>query len=644
MCGIAGIWHLDKKPLSKNKISDFTNSMSHRGPDGFDYYIDEAAELGFGHRRLAILDLTSSGDQPFSYADGRYWMVFNGEIYNFLELREELKRYGYNFQSDSDTEVVLAAYDRWGKECLEKFNGMWAFAIWDTKKQTLFLARDRFGIKPLYYTFEHDTFFAFASETIAFKRLHDFQRRIDSAKLTKAIEDPFSLEGIGHTIFEQIFSVLPGHYVEYIRGGAFTQKRWWSTIEHIEKPVESYESQVEQFKNMFEDACRLRMRSDVPIATALSGGVDSSSVYAMLYTLMQKDIDRNRIPSDWRKAIVATLPGTALDESEYAKQVADKVGGDVRYIEPDYSHLVETIIHSTIHFDSIYITPLNIAGDIYKSMRENGVKVSLDGHGVDEMLYGYPHLVLSAYKEALWKKQEDTAKDIESVFINMFAKEKQPNAESMLRAESRLNKLVQDQYGHLVPSFVKNIKKLLRHSWLRHRTLSSLQPIGESAEHLNTLSATNRNIYSHFHTHTLPTILRNFDRASMQNGIEVRMPFMDWRLVSFVFSLPVSSKLGGGYTKRILRDSMKGILPETIRQRTLKIGLNAPMVEWFSGAMKECIQDEVHSDTFLQSSIWDGKEIADFVDAKMKTGWNWDDCTRFWPYLNAHILLKNNNV
>lgn len=641
MCGISGIWHLNKKPINKEKILKFTNSMSHRGPDGFDCYVDERAQLSFGHRRLAILDLTSEGDQPFSYGDGRYWMVYNGEIYNFLELREELSSFGYTFRSDSDTEVILAAYDKWGKACLNKFNGMWAFAIWDTKQRSLFLARDRFGIKPLYYTFQKNSLFAFASETIAFKHLLDFERRADEGMVTRAIEDPFSLEGIGYTIFENVYQILPGHCMELRQDGDCVQTRWWDTSRHLASPSLSYDDQVETFKALFEDACRVRMRSDVPIATALSGGVDSSSVYCMLYNLMQKDIDHNRIPLDWRKAIVATLPGTMLDERTYAQEVAQKVGGDVVYIEPDYSQLVDAVVDSAIHLDSIYITPLNIAGDIYKSMRQHGVKVSLDGHGVDEMMYGYPHLVLNAYQDAVWKKQ-DVSKDFEDIFTHMFPPEREAEAQHTLRSSERMSKLIKSQFGYMIPEFIKRLQRHMRGSWLLHRPWTSLSYRGEQSHSLAQASGAEKSIYEHFHTHTLPTILRNFDRASMQHGIEVRMPFMDFRLVTYVFSLPLMSKLGGGYTKRILRDSMKGMLPEAIRQRTLKIGLNAPMVEWFSGPLRQFIEDHVHSASFVNSSIWNGKRIEQFVDEKMKNGWTFDDCTRFWPYIHAHIILSNN--
>src|SRR5512138_987828 len=205
MCGIAGIWHLRKEKLDISKLTRFTNSLSHRGPDDGSYWIDSSGYLGLGHRRLSILDLSPSGNQPMTYADGRFKIIYNGEIFNFLELKKELESKKYQFITTSDTEVILAAYDCWGKDCLDKFNGMWAFAIWDELKQSLFLARDRFGIKPLYYSYRSNDSFSFASETYAFKFLDGFKREFNKENVAHNIINSFSLEANGHTIFKDIF-------------------------------------------------------------------------------------------------------------------------------------------------------------------------------------------------------------------------------------------------------------------------------------------------------------------------------------------------------------------------------------------------------------------------------------------------------
>src|SRR6185503_155577 len=231
MCGIAGIWSLSKEPLTKEKLIRFTDSLAHRGPDGGSYWIERSGSLGLGHRKLSILDPSPLSNQPMSYANDRYRIVYNGEVFNFLELKRELEIKNYRFTTTTDTEVVLAAYDCWGKDCLHKFNGMWAFAIWDELKQSLFLARDRFGIKPLYYTFKSHDNFAFASETCAFKFLNGFNREFNKKNLAINIAESFSIEGYGHTIYKDIFQLLPGHYLEVnTKTNDLQQNRWWSTL------------------------------------------------------------------------------------------------------------------------------------------------------------------------------------------------------------------------------------------------------------------------------------------------------------------------------------------------------------------------------------------------------------------------------
>ena len=214
MCGIAGIWHIDGTPISKDKLKKFTDSLSHRGPDAGCYWINDGGDIGLGHRRLSILDLSANANQPMSFANDRYWMIYNGEIFNFLELRKELESRGFVFRTNSDTEVILASYDLWGKDCLSKFNGMWGLVIYDKQEEKLFLARDRFGIKPLYYLYKPGKIFAFASETISFKYLEGHTREFNERRLAHNIADPCALEANGHTIYEDVYQLLPGHFME----------------------------------------------------------------------------------------------------------------------------------------------------------------------------------------------------------------------------------------------------------------------------------------------------------------------------------------------------------------------------------------------------------------------------------------------
>lgn len=658
MCGITGIWHLDSQPVYEEKINRFTNSIAHRGPDGSGSYIDEQCQLALGHRRLSILDLSEQGAQPMSYADGRYYISFNGEIFNFIELRKELSQKGYHFRSDTDTEVILAAWDCWGIEALQKFNGMWAFAIWDTHKKELFLSRDRFGIKPLYYTFLPNRLFAYASETTAFKQLNDFERVFDMNKVSNQIAHDEYLDSLGHTLFTNIFQLIGGHYLIIKQNDSHVQqRRWWNTLDRLESVPESYQDQVSRFKELFDSACLLRLRSDVPLASALSGGLDSSAVYCNLHHLKQTLTNVDRVPQNWQKAFVAVFPDTSQDEKSFAEQVIQYTNGDVQYIYPDFNNVLNTLVDTTIRYDHIEVTPIFIISEVYKAMRQADIRVSMDGHGVDEMLLGYPNFVRVAHQQIQLSKNLDYASDLAETYLRMYPESER--AVSLRRLLSQqykapfnlksyiFERLLSPKIKDIYQYFKKNILRqdinkvnyIDNQQWLGNPKPLSVTSLSDKLIDISHLSSIDQLLYQNFHETSLPTILRNFDRASMQHGIEIRMPFMDWRIVTYVFSLPLESKVKNGFTKRILRDSMQGIMPESIRNRTLKIGFNAPLREWFNHELREYVLDTTHSQSFLESAVWDGRQIANFVG--QRNNLDGFECVQIWKYLNAHILISN---
>lgn len=636
MCGISGIWKIFAT-VEQSDIATFNNSMQHRGPDGEAYFIDAENSLALGHRRLALLDLSDKAKQPMDYLS-RYTITFNGEIFNFIELREDLKTLGYTFNSDSDTEVVLAAYDAWGKDCLKKFNGMWAFALWDARDKKMFLARDRFGVKPLYYCQQANDFFAFASETIAFKNLKGYQRQFDETKLKIAISDAMALEGSGHTIFKDIYQLLPGHYLEMDRPSQVVQQlRWWNTFDNLISPDRDYNAQVSRFKELFLDACKIRLRSDVPIATALSGGVDSTAVYSALNHLVAtKDI--NRAPKDCHGAYSAIFPGSANDEKIFAQAAADHFSQAASFVEFNQSDLVDRIIKSTVLFDAIYFSPIIIASDVYGAMYRDGIRVSLDGHGADEMMYGYTFLLKDLY-EYYSCFDSSYAKEIALIYQQTQASNDTMALSNLAPASKKeCLQYTLKKYYHLVP---QSLKKIYRHLVLGN--YNSISSLSNDPYDFSNLALPERMLADMFHSGTLPTILRNFDRASMQSSIETRMPFMDYRLVQYVFSLPPQSKLGEGYTKRILRDAMLGIMSEAIRTRKSKIGLNAPLADWFNGPLAKFLLDNVSSVDFINSPYWNGSEIRGLVERNTKEKlWDEHNCYAIWQLINAHILITNN--
>jgi asparagine synthase (glutamine-hydrolysing) len=638
MCGIAGIYNIDKTPLSIDMLKQMTDDVKHRGPDGGDTWVHQNQHIGFGHRRLSILDLSDEARQPMQFASGRYTITYNGEIFNFIELKKQLETKGYTFRSTSDTEVVMAAYDFWGKDCLNKFNGMWAFALWDEKEHELFLARDHFGIKPLYFSYSPGKQFIFGSETNQFKRVS--KRQIDDHLLQNSILNPLNLEGYGMTIFKGIKSILPGHFIS-IKNNDLQHKCWWNTLDYPIQIPNDYQEQVDVFKDLFFDSCKLRLRSDVPIASALSGGVDSSSVFCSLHTMSTNSlIHGERIPASWQKAFVATFKNTSQDETEYATAAVNKVNGSAIYVEQNFDDLAEDILTYTKMLDAIYTTPINIIGQVYSSMKKNGITVSMDGHGVDEMMYGYPGIQIDAAREAMQRGNIDYCRDLISTYVNLYPPHQRQQVRKKLEVE-----LFKSNKAHDIKLKISKLNRRIQNRiWPKEPWIgSSYHAIPHPETLINpTLNSNAENkLFVQFHQTWLPTILRNFDKASMYSGIEIRMPFMDHRLVSYVFNLPIESKIGNGFTKKILRDSMTGILPNVIRDRTVKVGFAAPLKEWSREKLKYFIGEIVNSPNFKSYEYWNAKSIIKAVDSYYKKDSD-IDIDKLWKIINAYIVLENN--
>jgi len=614
--------------------------LAHRGPDGDGEWLNNDSTVGFGHRRLAILDLSNAGKQPMVSSNNRLVIVLNGEIYNFIELRQQLKQKGYTFFTETDTEVILNSYLEWGKDMMDKFNGMWAFAIWDIAKQSLFISRDRFGVKPLYYVYQPGHLFAFASESISFHYLEGFKKKVSKQNMNLGIRNTFYLESIGETIYEDIVKLKPGHFLEINKAGKLKATQWWKTEDHLPDVPDDYTEQVDQFRNLFTDACRLRLRSDVPIGIALSGGLDSSSVYSTVQQIYKQDMQDHTITNDGQTAFIASFPDTKMDEKEYADEVIKFYNGKAKYIFPDEKNISGAIYSETKAEDFIYLSPPVVHG-IYREMRNNDVKVSLDGHGADEMLFGYANMVGEWMQQ---EKEEHNFRNLSDTWASMQGIS-QDEALKVLKSDNGNSRSVLEKaYDTLVPQKVKSIyrkrmfEKNKSSSWLLE--FNEFQLDWERVS-LKEVDPAYTIPYRKFHVDMLPTLLRNWDRASMRHGVEIRMPFMDWRLITFAFSLPGSSKVGDGYSKKIIRDAMKGWMPEDIRLRKNKIGINAPMEEWFNGPMSTFIKDAVNSKSFLESDIWNGPLLRDYALQMTQQGkWTQGDCNSFWPYLNAWILLN----
>jgi asparagine synthase (glutamine-hydrolysing) len=573
MCGILGVM----PAVSTEPFIGALELIAHRGPDGFGIWQAEEQQITLGHRRLAILDLSENGRQPME--NERYVITYNGEVYNFLEVREELKNKGYRFVSDGDTEVVVAAFHEWREQCLLKFNGMWAFAIWDKVEHRLFLSRDRFGVKPLYYTFANGRF-AFASEMKALIPFLPELRVADNFDYLKA--NLFAYEATDQCLIAGIKRFPAGHY-SYLKPSdtAVQPVRYWDTLQHLVQVPKRYEEQVEQFRELFTDACRICMRSDVPIGTALSGGLDSSAVAGTLSWIAEHDKrSGQRLATDWQHAFVATFPGTFLDERYYAQQVAEYLAIPVTYLNISAGQQISDMNDYLYFFEELYLTSPIPMMETYKAIRQHGITVSIDGHGADEMMSGYGHIILAlmdcGFSISNFRNIIDT--------INGFS-----NLDS-----EQIDKEVQTLWSAL--RFVL--------SQLRYSPRSSLKELlTEEKPNEGKFGRFNADLYKIFHQTILPTLLRNYDRYSMANGVEIRMPFMDHRVVTYGFSLPWQSKVRNGYAKAIIRDAVLGRIPEEVRVRKSKIGFNTPIIDWMKGAWRESLLDMVHDTDFNASSV-----------------------------------------
>lgn len=608
MCGIAGIVALRGVQVEPAALLRLMDAIAHRGPDGAGTWSSADRSVALGHRRLAIIDPGAGGHQPMASADGRHVMVYNGEVYNFLELRRELEAAGTHFHTESDTEVILAAWQAWGESMLLRFNGMWALAIFDTVSGELFLARDRFGIKPLLYAITPEQF-VFASEMRALMRSGLVANTLDSEVARRLLLDPFGVEGSARTLFSQVQRLQAGHCM-WLRDGRVRLKRWWNTVEHLPPVPSDQQERADQFGSLFRDAVALRMRSDVPIGTSLSGGFDSSAVLCTMASLEQAGMGP-RSAKAWRHAFVASFPGMSNDERPEAEVAAAWAGVTPTILEIGRNDALEDIDRILDDLDDVYISLPTAVWLIYRQLRQHKVLVSLDGHGADELMGGYR------------QGGQSWAFHLRNFIAGVTAG--QPllgRGVDMARAATLRR----------------------RGQFFLRGGLTSLPPmlpvVGDGDVLPGNWGGLNRRLYRMFHGTVLPTILRNFDRLSMAHGVEVRMPFMDWRLVAYAMALPDSSKSGDGYSKLVARRAMAGRMPESIRMGRRKVGFNSPMPEWLNGPLAAWVESVLAQKSPAFAELVDEAALLRSVRSlTQRRDWDWESVGRLWPYLHLKWML-----
>lgn len=557
MCGIAGIISMNQQFVSTERLKAMTDAIAHRGPDGEGSWINENKTVGFGHRRLAIIDLSEAAAQPFHYLN-HYSITYNGEIYNYIELKEELLKKGYQFRTQSDTEVILAAYDCWKEECLPQFDGMFAFAIWDEQEQTIFAARDRFGEKPFYYFFNGEQF-VFASEMKALWAA-GVKKEIDHTMLLNYIglgwvKNPVDLS---QTFYKNIICLSQSHYLKLsLKEGKNEITQYWDLDKETVSTISEAEA-IEQFQSLFSTSIKRRLRSDVEVGTSLSGGLDSSSIAASIKT---------QNPKSKIQVFTASFPGFEKDETAYAKQVADQFQLQQFTVTPTAETLLNDIQKLIYHQEEPFQSGSIYAQyKVYELAKQHGVKVILDGQGADELLAGYYKYIhwflqekakggtLNAERKALLQNNIPFEWSWKNKFAARF-----PEI-AAVQLESKAFKELKFSAGIDAAYFKEHINK---------QTI--FKPI---VRKLNDL------LYYNTMQFGLEELLRYADRNSMAHGTEVRLPFLNHELVQFAFSLPSHYKIHNGFTKYILRESMKQVLPSSIVYRTDKVGYEPPQQQW----------------------------------------------------------------
>jgi asparagine synthase (glutamine-hydrolysing) len=565
MCGIAGIISVDPQRINQDRLKKMTDSIAYRGPDGDGYWINKMATAGLGHRRLSIIDLSAHGSQPMHYGD-RYTIIYNGEIYNYIEVKKELERKGYAFVSQSDTEVILAAYACWQEECLQYFDGMFAFAIWDEKKQTLFAARDRFGEKPFYYWF-NDHELVFASEIKALWAA-GIEKQVNEKLLFNFItlgytQNPANLQ---ETAYQQINKLPAASFFTY----AVQQKKinpvlYWQIKRNGDSNNSiSEEDAIEKFTSLFSQSINKRLRSDVPLGTSLSGGLDSPAIAVM--------IRRMQDPGSMLQTFSAIFPGFETDESAHIKLLAAQTGIENFTIVPDAEGFITDFEKLCYHQEGLFGSASIYAQyKVFELAKQHNIKVLLDGQGADEILAGY-HKYYHWYWQQLYKEDKGALQ-------HELAAARQLDVRDEWNWKNKLAAVWPVYAGKYIKKV--RIKKQLQAGGIENHFSNAY---GTSYYQLPLQNSLNNVLHYNTFENGLEELLHYADRNSMAHGREVRLPFLNHQLVEFVFSLPAQFKIKNGRTKWLLRKSMDHLLPGAITWRKDKIGFEPPQKEWMQHA------------------------------------------------------------
>ncbi len=598
MCGICGVCFSDNRSAEREILEAMNSTLRHRGPDDEGYYFSEG--IGLAMRRLKIIDLETGG-QPVFNEDRSVSVVYNGEIYNFMELRGELIRRGHRFNSRTDTEIIVHLYEEEGIDFISKLNGMFAFALWDKGKEVLYLVRDQFGIKPLYYSILKDGII-FASELKAILKYPGLKREIDMESLCRYliaeyIPSPYS-------IFKGINKLKPGHFLRFHKGSVDLKQYWRLDLNRSETKI-AFSSAIERFRELFKDSVKMRLVSDVPLGAFLSGGIDSASV-----TYFMKNVHGSGV-----KTFSISFDDPSFDESKYSKLVSaylETEHHDKRMTEMD---MIDTI---PIVFDFLD-EPLGDASIVptyllSKFTREN-VTVALSGDGGDELFAGYPTYYAHRFAEGysrivptfVHRSIIKPIADALPVSFDNFSIDFKIKRFLHFVKEPALQRNI-FWLGSFTPDDLKNLLlfpfERMDFYEEQKRIFYEYNEIKDNVEKTQILD---------FFFYLQEDVLQKVDRASMACSLEVRIPFLDPRVVEFVWSLPLNFKLRGLSTKYLLKRAMDGCLPEAILRRKKK-GFGIPVARWFAGRLKDMVMDTFNETRIRNEGLFNIKYITGLLN------------------------------
>lgn len=635
MCGIAGIisFQSSKDALS-SKIVKMQSTLIHRGPDGEGVYFDPYLPVVLGHRRLAIID-PEHGKQPMSTEDDHLTIVFNGAIYNYLELRRQLIQYGHPIHSYSDTEVLLYAYRQWGESCVDHLLGMFAFAIWDSQKRTLFCARDRIGIKPFYFFYnEHQ--FVFASEIKAIIAEGSVKPQANPAGLKDYLTFQFCLDE--KTLFNDIVKLQPGHSlkVNIVQERLKIEvKQYWDVVYQIDHTHDETWF-VDNLATLIEDSVSMHLRSDVPLGAHLSGGLDSSVIVSHAAKLLTGE----RL----KTFTGAFANGPHFDETPYAKIVATASGADYNEIyipENEFSVILPKLIHV---MDEPVAGPGLIPQYYVSQLAAKQVKVVLGGQGGDEIFIGYARYMVAYLEKALFnaiyqtENTRENAISLESLIPNLpLLQTYRPMLQKFWSQglfesdDKRYFNLIDrsDQLSNLISDDIVNFDYSPYDSFQQIFNQKSIESLINKMTYFDLKAS-------------LPALLQVEDRTSMAASIESRVPLLDHRIVELMSSIPPHIKFSSGRMKHLFKDAVKNTVPTQIIERKDKMGFNTPLTQWTTGSAKEFVMDTLLSNSARQRGVFNMKRMESLIDSKDEFGrvvWG-ALCLELWHkiYIDGDIL------